>query len=47
LVELLAFAGFTVGWELTDSHPTGAGQLGLLAVAALAMGLQSADNIKS
>jgi uncharacterized membrane protein YoaK (UPF0700 family) len=39
LVELLAFAGFTVGWELTDSHPTGAGQLGLLAVAALAMGL--------
>lgn len=42
LVELLAFAGFTVGWELTDSHPAGAWQLGLLAVAALAMGLQSA-----
>lgn len=42
LVELLAFAGFTVGWELTDSHPAGAGQLGLLAIAALAMGLQSA-----
>jgi uncharacterized membrane protein YoaK (UPF0700 family) len=42
LIELLAFAGFTVGWELTGSHPAGAGQLGLLAVAALVMGLQSA-----
>jgi len=42
LLELLAFAGFTVGWELTGSHPTGAWQLGLLALAALAMGLQSA-----
>jgi uncharacterized membrane protein YoaK (UPF0700 family) len=42
LLELLAFAGFTVGWELTSSHPTGAWQLSLLALAALAMGLQSA-----
>jgi uncharacterized membrane protein YoaK (UPF0700 family) len=41
-VEMLAFAGFTVGWELTGGHPGGAWQLGLLAVAALAMGLQSA-----
>jgi uncharacterized membrane protein YoaK (UPF0700 family) len=41
-VELLAFAGFAVGWELTGSHPAGAWQLGLLAVASLAMGLQSA-----
>lgn len=42
LVELLALAGFTVCWELTGGHPAGAGQLGLLALAALAMGLQSA-----
>ncbi len=42
LAELLAFAGFTVGWELSGSHPAGAAQLCLLAVAALAMGLQSA-----
>lgn len=42
LVEQLAFTGFTVGWELTDGHPAGAWQLSLLAVAALAMGLQSA-----
>ena len=42
VIELLAFAGFTVGWELTGSHPAGAWQLGVLAVAALAMGLQSA-----
>ncbi|HEX6402877.1 MAG TPA: YoaK family protein [Pseudonocardiaceae bacterium] len=42
VVELLAFAGFTVGWELTGNHPAGAWQLGVLAVAALAMGLQSA-----
>jgi uncharacterized membrane protein YoaK (UPF0700 family) len=40
-VELLALAGFTVGWELAGGHPAGAWQLGLLAVAALAMGLQS------
>lgn len=41
-VELLALAGFTMGWELTGSHPLGAWQWGLLAVAALAMGLPSA-----
>lgn len=41
-VELLALAGFTMGWELTGSYPLGAWQWGLLAVAALAMGLQSA-----
>lgn len=41
-VELLVFAGFTAGWVLTGGHPAGAWQLGLLAVAALAMGLQSA-----
>ena len=42
VVELLAFAAFTVGWEFTGSHPVGAWQFGLLGVAALAMGLQSA-----
>jgi uncharacterized membrane protein YoaK (UPF0700 family) len=42
VVELLALTAFTVGWELTGSHPAGAWQLGVLAVAALAMGLQSA-----
>ena len=42
LLELLAFVAFTVGWELTSSHPTGAWQFGVLAFAALAMGLQSA-----
>ena len=42
VVELLTFAAFTAGWELTGSHPVGAWQLGLLAVATLAMGLQSA-----
>ena len=42
VVELLAFTAFTVGWELTDGHPAGAWQFGLLALAALAMGLQSA-----
>ena len=42
VVELLAFTAFTVGWELTGGHPAGAWQFGLLALAALAMGLQSA-----
>jgi uncharacterized membrane protein YoaK (UPF0700 family) len=41
-IELLALAAFTVGWELTSGNPAGAWQLGLLAIAALAMGLQSA-----
>jgi uncharacterized membrane protein YoaK (UPF0700 family) len=42
VVELLAFSPFTTGWVLTDGNPAGAWQLNLLAVAALAMGLQSA-----
>jgi uncharacterized membrane protein YoaK (UPF0700 family) len=41
LVEFVALAVFAVGWELAGSHPLGASQLGLLAVTALAMGLQS------
>ena len=37
LVELVAFAVLTVGWELTSSRPAGAWQLSLLAVAALSI----------
>jgi uncharacterized membrane protein YoaK (UPF0700 family) len=42
LVELVVLAAFTLGWVLTDSRPTGAVQLILLADAALAMGVQDA-----
>ena len=41
-IELAFFAVFTAGWELADAHPAGAWQPCLLAVGALAMGLQSA-----
>jgi uncharacterized membrane protein YoaK (UPF0700 family) len=41
-IELAFFAVFTAGWELADAHPAGAWQLCLLAVGALAMGLQGA-----
>jgi len=41
-IELALLAVFTVGWELADAHPAGAWQLCLLAVGALAMGLQGA-----
>jgi uncharacterized membrane protein YoaK (UPF0700 family) len=41
-VELVILAAFTIGWELAGTHPSGAGQLVLLAVLAVAMGLQSA-----
>lgn len=40
-VELLVFAGFTLGWELVRGHATGVAQFVLLAVAAIAMGIQS------
>jgi uncharacterized membrane protein YoaK (UPF0700 family) len=42
LAELVLLAGFTVGWELTGGRPHGASQLVLAAVAAAAMGTQSA-----
>jgi uncharacterized membrane protein YoaK (UPF0700 family) len=42
LVELVLLAGFTVGWELTGGAPRSAAQAVLLAVAAAAMGTQSA-----
>jgi uncharacterized membrane protein YoaK (UPF0700 family) len=40
LAELVVLAAFTLGWVLTDSRPTSAVQLILLAHAALAMGVQ-------
>src|SRR5260370_16133991 len=42
LVEFVLLAGFTVGWELTGDAPQGTAQFVLLAVAAAAMGTQSA-----
>jgi uncharacterized membrane protein YoaK (UPF0700 family) len=42
LLELALLCGFAAGWELNAARPTGAPQLALLAVAAVAMGLQSA-----
>jgi hypothetical protein len=42
LTELAVLAGFTAGWVLTGGHPAGAAQLGLLAVATVATGLQAA-----
>lgn len=41
MMELLVFAGFIVLWELTQGHRGQGGQLGLLAVAAGALGIQS------
>jgi uncharacterized membrane protein YoaK (UPF0700 family) len=40
--ELLVLAGFSAGWLAVDGHPAGGAQLALLAVAATAMGMQSA-----
>jgi uncharacterized membrane protein YoaK (UPF0700 family) len=40
--ELLVLAGFSAGWLAADGHPAGGAQLALLAVAATAMGMQSA-----
>ncbi|MGH3159376.1 MAG: YoaK family protein [Streptosporangiaceae bacterium] len=41
-IELVLLAGLTVGWEVTGGHPAGAGQYLLQAIAAMAMGMQSA-----
>jgi uncharacterized membrane protein YoaK (UPF0700 family) len=41
-VELVILVAFTVGWELAGTHPSGGGQLALVAVLAAAMGLQAA-----
>ena len=39
--ELILIAGFVVGWQVAGAQPGGAAQVILLAIAALAMGLQS------
>ena len=41
-VELVILGAFSVGWELAGTHPSGGGQLALVAVLAAAMGLQAA-----
>jgi uncharacterized membrane protein YoaK (UPF0700 family) len=41
LVQLVVLTLFVVGYQLEGAHPEGAPQIALLAVAALAMGLQS------
>lgn len=41
-VELVILVAFSVGWELAGTHPSGGGQLALVAVLAAAMGLQAA-----
>jgi uncharacterized membrane protein YoaK (UPF0700 family) len=41
-IELALLAGLSAGWELTGARPGGADQYLLLAVAATAMGVQSA-----
>lgn len=42
LVEAVVLAGFAAGWVATDARPSGAWQLGLLVLASVGMGLQSA-----
>jgi uncharacterized membrane protein YoaK (UPF0700 family) len=42
LGEMALFGGVIVGWELTGSKPAGAAQFIILAIAACAMGIQSA-----
>jgi uncharacterized membrane protein YoaK (UPF0700 family) len=39
--EALLLTGFTIGWESTGARPAGGAQLLLLALAAVAMGMQS------
>ena len=41
-VELVILVAFSVGWKLAGTHPAGGGQLALVAVLAVAMGLQAA-----
>src|SRR5215467_3496106 len=41
-VELVILVAFSVGWEVAGGHPAGGGQLALVAVLAVAMGLQAA-----
>lgn len=41
-VELAILAAFTLGWELAGGHPEGNSQLPLVALLAVAMGMQGA-----
>ncbi len=41
ITEVVLLAVFTIGWQVTGARPEGGAQLFLLAVAAMAMGLQS------
>ena len=41
ITEVGLLAVFTIGWQITGARPEGGAQLFLLAVAAMAMGLQS------
>lgn len=41
-VELVLLAGGAAGWEITGARPRGGAEFALLAVAAAAMGMQSA-----
>jgi uncharacterized membrane protein YoaK (UPF0700 family) len=42
VAEFCVLTGFSVGWELTDGRPGSTAQLLLIAVLAMAMGIQSA-----
>ena len=42
VTEIFVLALFTAGWQITGAKPEGGAQLILLALAALAMGMQSA-----
>jgi uncharacterized membrane protein YoaK (UPF0700 family) len=41
-LEATVLIGFTIGWEVTGTRPTGGPQLVLIALATMAMGIQSA-----
>ncbi len=41
-MEAAVLIGFTIGWEVTGTHPSGGPQLLLVVLATIAMGLQSA-----
>jgi uncharacterized membrane protein YoaK (UPF0700 family) len=43
LTELTLLVGVLIGWEVTGTRPSGAAQFVILAVAACAMGIQSAS----
>ena len=41
-VEAAVLIAFTIGWEVTGTHPSGGSEFLLIALATVAMGLQSA-----